>query len=793
INYIYTNATSSAGANVTIDQTSTASGTPQVSFDYDGLGRLVLQSRTLPRLTLGGATRWTRQKTVYDAMGRKTNVSEWEESSSPSHFTIFSDFDMFGRPKTITKPDAAANALSKTTLSYQGARRIDRTAYLHTASGNDTSAATTEIYDLHGRLHQVNEPANNTIATYSYDVGGRLQGVSMTGDGTTQTRSFTYDNRGFLNSEVHPEIGTSGNGTTSYDQYDARGHAHNKTTGAANGTFDLRFAYDASERLTDVYDNGNSLRPLKHFDFATANDGDNKQQGKLTQATRINHLVAGDITVAEKYKYEKPSGRTSSRATLITNGAATLQDYQQLFSYDDLGAITNPGYPTCVTGATCSGITTLAGATYSYRDGSLREVPNYATLFYSGNMISQVTHEGGVADLYRQDASNGMPRPSSIAFQNVNTCSIQPAPVITANSSVCAGSTGNTASVPANSNVLYQWSVDGGTKTSQTANTITYTAGAAGTVVLSVTASDACGVSPAGTRNVTVATGPTGALTITGPATIVRGSSAILHVALTGTAQWTVAWSNMASQTVSGSFDLPVSPTTTTTYQITSVSDSSAAPCNTGPASASVTVTVQTPAPTWLTTTLLSNHVVGVAWEAVQGTSVTYRLERSSCRLGCGWELVTSSIPTNSYDYNAPATALPEAWLYHVIATSSGATESALSPYDFATTANILFAEPIAPGRLIKGSYVGEIRLAIDKLRAAANLPAYTAPTYSSGWSNYNPQTGLIYASYVLAMRTALSEAATALGHPVTFSGETPAVGSNIYAYQFTQLRTGVK
>jgi hypothetical protein len=66
-------------------------------------------------------------------------------------------------------------------------------------------------------------------------------------------------------------------------------------------------------------------------------------------------------------------------------------------------------------------------------------------------------------------------------------------------------------------------------------------------------------------------------------------------------------------------------------------------------------------------------------------------------------------------------------------------------------------------------------------------------PAYSDGWSNYNAQTGFIFASQVLAMRTALSEAAAALGHPVIFSGETPAHNSAIYAYHFTQLRSGVK
>jgi YD repeat-containing protein len=787
INYTYTNATPSAGANVTIDQTSTTSGTPKASFDYDGLGRLVLQSRTLPRASLSDPTRWTRQKTVYDAMGRKTQVSEWDEAGAPSHFTTSSGFDIFDRPGTITRPDG-----STTNVAYHGVRQIDRTAHIHTQSGSDTNATTTEIYDLHERLYKVKEPSDNTIATYSYDVGGRLQSVSMVGDGITQTRSFTYDNRGLLNSEVHPEIGTGGNGTTSYGQYDARGHAHSKTTGVANGVFDLRFAYDESERLTDVYDNGGG-RQLKHFDFATANAGTNMQKGKLTQAVRTNHLAAGDIAVTEKYEYSGTSGRTSLRETTVKNGATTLEDYQQSYGYDDLGAITTPGYPTCLTAAPCNGTSPPAGATYTYRDGSLISVPGYAALSYSGNMLAQIDHQNnGVSDLYRQDTSNGMPRPSSIAFQNVSSCTAPSAPVIPTNSPVCAGSTGNTASIPANGS-SYQWSIAGGTITSgSTTNTVTYTAGSTGTLTLSVTVTNACGTSPSGTRNVTVASGPTA--TLTGQQTITRGANATLHVALTGTSPWTLTWSDIGQQTVSvSSFDHTLSsPQTTASYSITAISDGSAAPCNIGPASASVTVTVQMPAPASLTTTLLSDHVVRVAWAAVAGTPVSYRLERSPC-LGCAWQLLVSSIAANSYDHTAPATTLPEAWLYHVIATASGTTDSAASPFDYATTANVLFAEAIAPGVVIKGSYVGEIRLAIDKLRAAANLPAYMPPAYSNGWSNYGAQTGLVYASYVLAMRAALSEAAAALNHPVPFFGETPAVGSTVYAYQFTQLRGGVK
>lgn len=50
----------------------------------------------------------------------------------------------------------------------------------------------------------------------------------------------------------------------------------------------------------------------------------------------------------------------------------------------------------------------------------------------------------------------------------------------------------------------YSWSITGGTITSTTSNSIFYTAGASGTVLLSVTATNQCGTGPAGTRNVSI-------------------------------------------------------------------------------------------------------------------------------------------------------------------------------------------------------------------------------------------------------------------------------------------------
>ena len=68
----------------------------------------------------------------------------------------------------------------------------------------------------------------------------------ITGLEGSQSRSFTYDNRGLLTSEIHPE-----NGTTTYPQYDARGHAWQKRT-IGDTAFDLNMTFDSAERLMEI-------------------------------------------------------------------------------------------------------------------------------------------------------------------------------------------------------------------------------------------------------------------------------------------------------------------------------------------------------------------------------------------------------------------------------------------------------------------------------------------------------------------------------------------------------------
>ncbi|HKC86427.1 MAG TPA: hypothetical protein VKG02_10660, partial [Blastocatellia bacterium] len=88
----------------------------------------------------------------------------------------------------------------------------------------------------------------------------------------------------------------------------------------------------------------------------------------------------------------------------------------------------------------------------------------------------------------------------------VLTVSPNPGATITALSTVCALSTGNTASVPnAGQGATYLWTITNGTITSgQGTPSITWTAGSAGSTTLSVTVSVGGGCSASGSKSVTV-------------------------------------------------------------------------------------------------------------------------------------------------------------------------------------------------------------------------------------------------------------------------------------------------
>lgn len=295
---------------------------------FDAHGRVWREQNEMPN----GST--STKETLYYASG---SVSSRSELGSLTNRTIYGGYDPFGRPGNITSPDG-----SVVQIAYSGVREVRRTSTVAGVGGN-LSATTTEQYDRQGRLRRVVEPIG-TEATYSYDVGHRMTQVAMQGPdavGATaqQTRTFVYDNRGFLNSETHPEKGGgAGYGTVTYGAYDARGHARSRTDGPTT----LTFTYDRAERLTNV-DRGTT--PIKRFVYGSTGSA----RGKLTTADRWNYVIfrGSPVTqqVSETYTHLGLGGRLSEKVTSLLGGGG--ERFVQTYGYDGLGRLRTVGYPEC--------------------------------------------------------------------------------------------------------------------------------------------------------------------------------------------------------------------------------------------------------------------------------------------------------------------------------------------------------------------------------------------------------------------------------------------------------------
>jgi uncharacterized repeat protein (TIGR03803 family) len=99
-------------------------------------------------------------------------------------------------------------------------------------------------------------------------------------------------------------------------------------------------------------------------------------------------------------------------------------------------------------------------------------------------------------------------------------------PSITAPASVCASSTGNTASGPAGEG-HYSWTITGGTITAgATSQTVTFAAGASGTVVLTLNIIDTSGCGASNTANISIAS-----LLVVGPSSLPSGTAGVAYPA----------------------------------------------------------------------------------------------------------------------------------------------------------------------------------------------------------------------------------------------------------------------
>lgn len=755
-------------ATATVTTQSYSAGTVQQIYEYDAFGRIFLERMLMPD------GNWSRIQHAYNSNGQVDKITT-QQSESAGCWTSAGGcpatsylYDASGRARLITAPDS-----STTSVTRYAAGRSDAT--VRSAAGT-TNLLRTEKSDALGRLRTVIEQSGPTSATqttgsdvettYGYDAQDHLTTVNMTSGQIVQPRSFAYDQRGLLKYEEHGE-----SGRTSYPSYDAKGHVLQRISGGTGGEFDLTFTYDAAERLTFVkdLDSGGQRRTLKQFTFADANNGSNYARGKLSTAIRTNHLTFGDVLVTESYTYSGPAGALNQKDTAVTVSGSPFQTFSQTYTYNDLGAATGVSYPVCATTTPCAttgGISTLSrtftnGRLTEIGTGSAGSATAYGVITYIPNgMVNEVTHPGSVIDTYAGDAT-GMPRPTSIRFHGFTTCSS--VTITPAAPSMCAGASQN-ASATIISGASYAWTIDNGAITAgANTSTVTFTAGSGGpttTLHVSVTSggcTTTASTSVSVTSSVTITQQPAAV-----PSTISPNQTAIVSVVASGsnlTYQWYRGARPDTTNPVAGatgaSFTTPPL-TVTTSYWVRVGSGCGSVDGNT----VSVTVTIPAPSSVSATTQATTTQVL-IQWSSV-ATASSYIVEWATNVQGTFHQLpaTTQLFATHTITPGS----VPVAYVYRLRSVdSAGNASAAVSSIDYAVTGSPLFTdEPIQKRiTLVYARHIGELRKAIDALRAAATTPQTPLPPM---WQNASNPTGLIIVGPITSLFVPFNEARHAFG-----------------------------
>ncbi|MDY7094541.1 MAG: hypothetical protein SX243_16340, partial [Acidobacteriota bacterium] len=394
-------------------------------YHYDSIGRLWQERRQVPNAG------WIRKQTHYlNALGWKSAESTWFSSSEyPAGWTRYHEYDAYGRAWAIQAPDAQTSSdFHMTRFTYGGERYAQRRSYVADyLKADDTVGETKYFYetfrDGQGRIWKIKEPAGGLTATYDYDAAGNLTHARLdSASGVVQHRYWTYDGRGFMTREIHPE-----NGTYHFESIDARGKALRKRHDS--GLRDLAFEYDAAERMTGVRDRKLSGWPyLKSFEYAGSGDAGTWGFGKLWKATRTNirripwaPSITTELDVRETYTYNGVGGRISRRVTDLNNSDRV---FDQSWTYDDLGNVKTQGYPRC-TDAPCN---TQPGParnlTRDYVYGQLTAVREGSTTlgsltYHDNGSLASVLHANQIRDEIDQDPWNrSLPRNFRTVFQD---------------------------------------------------------------------------------------------------------------------------------------------------------------------------------------------------------------------------------------------------------------------------------------------------------------------------------------------------------------------------------------
>jgi hypothetical protein len=745
----------------------TSTGTPlrSSSYAFDGLGRLVQDTMTVPPSTQSS------RYTTYDKLGRRASVTEYGTGASSVLPKTDFVYDDLGRVTSMTGPAAGA----VTNFTYTGIAQKTRNVGIWTGF-SETRVTTTEKYDGHGRLTAVVESSGPTSASsttgaavtteYSYGADDRLFSVTMKGaaNGPVQRRLFDYDGRGFLRWESQPESGMA-----SYE-YDSRGLITRKRQGAASTQFDLNYTYDTGGRLIQV-DGRNpdaatpdTFRIIKQFVFSTSESNGtvdsetDYNRGKLLRASRYNYGATEDdpvYRIQDYYNYADPAGRPTRRKTEIgridEGGELVVQSVTLNTEHNDLDQQSVVEYPSCLNCGLPGWPLPLRNITPTYQAGRVTSMSDFvSSVTYSPNgMRNVLVHSNAIADT---QLNAGLPRPSSIKFELYEGCVRPTFQVQPYGDSYDGGSDVVTLSVTMNGTgpFTYQWhSWNNGEITGATS---------ASYIVPALTAPDkfwvvvsnSCGFVVSHRAEVTVsscATPTTGAIrALKQP----DGSWKLQPnptYRKSGTYPW-FDWRRTSDNVQVGTSEiLSIGAVTATTTYSLRIDDA----C--GNHTSQVTITVAPTPPMTLTATKTGTTQISVTWPSVPGVS-EYMVYRRS---GLEWDILELSHTSTSYVDNAIETG--KTYAYRV-GYGTGYSNS-----DVATTK--VFTEPVAQ-QAVSAAPIADMLDAVNRVRAAAGWPAVTWTTILASTDPVPDPGAFVAERHITSCRARMNEALQALGVIVT-------------------------
>ncbi len=261
--------------------------------DYNQLGQLIGQTESGGSAAIVVAAK-------YNPGGQRVFLSHPGYGAAGTTGESFS-YDLFGRMKSNTHADG-----SRVSIDYQSGNKV--------AITNERGHVTTEAYASFGEpgervLTGITQPGN-VQTTLTVDNLGRVNAIAQGG----LTRTFTFNEKGFLSSEVHPETGT-----TLYS-HDAVGNVLTKKVGNAPAD---SYSYDARYRLTKISYGGSGLALSNTYDAV----------GRLSTQSH-----AGSTWT---YAYDVHDQLTRETLSLT----APARSYSFSYAYNALDALVSLTYP----------------------------------------------------------------------------------------------------------------------------------------------------------------------------------------------------------------------------------------------------------------------------------------------------------------------------------------------------------------------------------------------------------------------------------------------------------------